>query len=410
MSCILRFDEQDWVLVAETHLGLIQYVNRLIKTGSKQKVPLIVNGETKHEFTLEQIRKGCALRYLEFQQYCKQARKAERSTVLFQKQNFVNPINEFPQLQKNFHLKKGPFKTAYIFMPPIKKLVESLKQLLIKTVLFDFQEIEIPKYDTLETFQKSGHIRKPDLVYLVSRFKGSQIDRLVQEGFVYKTWSNIQTSSKCTGVVTIGQCQPLWTYFEKQSLHAGNLPYKFYDIGYSLRNEGNAVFSLRRLDLFARVEAVSLFKDESSCLEYIKTYIERMKSFLDLLEFHYRILEVASWLPAIGSSNVKTYDFEAWIPQSGWLEIGNISNNGITFSKNFSVKLVGGGRPTSSCAGTGISRLLYTLIVQKGIDKARWPQVLKHLDINFKEHYLQTKKERSTSFNMPNDLDTLVND
>lgn len=385
----VRLADRRYELTKDDLDRLAAHARTLLKQRIHARAYIEQDDKILYDLSLQQVRTGAAHRFLEYRQHLTKGGKDTRSEVLLERDIPTVQTVDFDSLETHRHLKKAGFKTAYVIMPPLKRLMNQLKAMYIARVLQGYHEIDIPKYTTLQVFKKSGHIRLPDLAYLVARVKGSAVPRLMEQGYVHKSWSDLQSAVKCVGVATIGQCEPLWAYLERQSLSL-TTPVKWYDIsGYSLRNEGNAVHSLERLDTFLRIEAITLHRSETTLLETIDRHVMAMGQFLDCLNLRYRVLRVSSWLPAKGFSAIKTIDFEAWLPQKKtWLQIGNVSNNGQVFAHGFDVRVQGGGRPYSTCAGLGLTRLLYVFLCQRGLNKANWPSCLQHLDIDLSRQYL----------------------
>lgn len=357
--------QESYALTADSLKAIVESASR---TG---KALLGVDGLGKYEVSREEIKDGITGRLLEYQlAVFAKTGKSERCQVVFEAEGAlsIGPV-DFEDLLNKFHVRRAGFQIAYVIFPLAKRILNVLKDKYKTVVLKDYEQIQIPKYTTIDVFKRSGHIRLPPKTYLLSKFNGAHHAELQEEAYLYKSWSNTEKRCTCIGVSTIGQCQPFWPSLERQTLNMANLPLKFFDVsGYMLRNQGNAVHCFKRLDLLSRVQAITIAKNQGQAMSLVLMHLEHVREYLGMIGLKFRILTVTSWLPAIGKQHVSTYDFEACLPSTEeCLQVGNISYTHRAFTANFDIGLQGGGRPVSACAGLGLTRISDALILQKRI-------------------------------------------
>lgn len=83
-------------------------------------------------------------------------------------------------------------KGTNILSADITKLYRKLNNLYINGLNdLGFKEIMLPKFETFQTWGKSGHIKFPQNHYVVSRFKPlpNNINKYKIEGYLKKTWT-----------------------------------------------------------------------------------------------------------------------------------------------------------------------------------------------------------------------------
>jgi hypothetical protein len=314
------------------------------------------------------LNKKCIDGYFSYYSKKFKEKKNLRTKILYEKSSSVLKGEPFEQCYKDKYIVQGTFRSSYILGPELTALKNEICNKYKEIVINNHQEVTLPKYTTETHFSRTNHIRLPEHTYFIAKLNKEVVPLKELYGYLYKKW-NIDNSKDIVvnGLSSYGVCEVFWSYLENQNI---NKPFRYFDnSGFTLRNEGNAIKSLERLDSFSRIESIFGYFNEETLEKHIDNHVERMKTFLEYYDLHYRILEVESWTPVeIGKDlcKVKTIDFEIYLEyKNDWLEIGNISNNGYNFSKPFNVTHKNNYIVTG-CAGLGIERCLFAVIHQKG--------------------------------------------
>ena len=250
-----------------------------------------------------------------------------------------------------------------IMGPDLTCLYKLLVRVIERIVLFDFQEILVPKTVALATVNATGHLRKLGGEYLlVSEFKSrdtSKMAKLLNCGYVSGRVPDLTAHLKpATRILTYSQCMPFWEYVRGQTIDG----FSYYDCsGPSYRNEGGGISGLQRLSEFHRIELI-FSRGQLEFDKYLSELLARYKHLLKSLGLKCRIIRVPSWSDA-HESTATTLDFQVWIPQKNkWLELANLSNNGHAYPRLFRVTHVGGERLIAGCSGIGLDRLVLAIL------------------------------------------------
>jgi len=149
------------------------------------------------------------------------------------------------------------------------------------------------------------------------------------------------------GGMTYAQCPALWTFFQGRTLASERMPIKVFDrSGTSHRYESGGLNGIERVDEFHRMELVKLGAREQT-----------VEAAGALAEYFKRLFEESD----------------------EWLEFQNLSINGTTYPKGFTVKLQSGEPLWSGCSGIGLERWTAVFIAQKGPDPSKWPKAMREL-------------------------------
>lgn len=121
---------------------------------------------------------------------------------------------------------------------------------------------------------------------------------------------------------------PLTNIYRDVILNTDELPKKLTAYSPCFRREagsyGKDVKGLNRLHQFDKVEIVQVVEPEAS-YQVLETMLAHVRSLLDQLGLHYRILRLCGG--DMGFTSALTYDFEVWSGgQDRWLEVSSVSN------------------------------------------------------------------------------------
>jgi len=274
-----------------------------------------------------------------------------------------------------------PLAGQYIINPSLTQVYQGLKALIIKEILFDFDNIIIPKTVPLELWYQTGHYRRfgNEFFYLTS-FNNSRAQRKFKRN--KDTIDNILNKETLDALKppisgqTYAQCIPLWSGLKYKTLNKRALPLKIYDhSGFSYRNESGGLHSLERLNEFRRIELFYIIKAEqmdANC----KDLVNRYSSFLKKLDIPHHILQVQSWADPTNDV-MMTFDIEFIQEGQKPLELINISNNLNHYINLFQVKVNTPCQLYQGCSGIGLDRIVYVLLRRYGPNLDQWPEELK---------------------------------
>mgnify|MGYP003334600164 FL=1 len=121
---------------------------------------------------------------------------------------------------------------------------------------------------------------------------------------------------------------PLAAYHMDEIIDLSNGPIKYAGYSSCFRREagtyGKDTRGIIRVHQFDKVEMFIYCKPEDACAEHEKL-LSWEKEFLDAMEVPYRVIDVASG--DLGSSAIRKFDCEAWIPtQNAYREVTSTSN------------------------------------------------------------------------------------
>jgi len=121
---------------------------------------------------------------------------------------------------------------------------------------------------------------------------------------------------------------PLAAYHSEEILDAETLPRRYAGFSSCFRREagsyGKDTRGIIRVHQFDKVEMFSFCRPEEAADEHARL-LEWERTFLHCLELPFRVIDIAAG--DLGSSAVRKYDCEAWLPsQQRWLELTSTSN------------------------------------------------------------------------------------
>jgi seryl-tRNA synthetase len=121
---------------------------------------------------------------------------------------------------------------------------------------------------------------------------------------------------------------PLAAFHADEILDGGSLPLRYAGYSPCYRREagsyGKDTRGIFRVHWFDKVEMFSFVAPEDAAAEHLRL-LAREREFLDALELPYRVIDVATG--DLGSSAVRKFDCEAWIPSQGrYREVTSTSN------------------------------------------------------------------------------------
>jgi seryl-tRNA synthetase len=121
---------------------------------------------------------------------------------------------------------------------------------------------------------------------------------------------------------------PLAAYHSDEIISASSLPLRYAGYSSCFRREagsyGKDTRGIIRVHQFDKVEMFTFCAPEDAMAEH-RRILEWEKEFLNALEVPYRVIDVASG--DLGSSAVRKFDCEAWIPtQNAYREVTSTSN------------------------------------------------------------------------------------
>ena len=163
-------------------------------------------------------------------------------------------------------------------------------------------------------------------------FMEMSVPYIVKENSMYNTgqlpkFSGEYFSFEDRCLISTGEI-PLLNYFANKTLD--NLPIKVTTLSPCFRKEagslGKDTKGLIRLHQFHKVEMIAITKPEESHSMH-KELLNQVKEILDILELHYRVIEICSG--DIGFTAQKQFDIEVWMPsQNNYVEVASCSNCG----------------------------------------------------------------------------------
>src|SRR5204863_5014767 len=121
---------------------------------------------------------------------------------------------------------------------------------------------------------------------------------------------------------------PVTNLHREEILAIVDLPKKFVAYTPCFRREagsaGRETRGIIRVHQFDKVELVKITAAEKS-YEELESLVADAEKVLQLLELHYRVIELCTG--DLGFGSAKTYDIEVWSPgQNGYLEVSSCSN------------------------------------------------------------------------------------
>ena len=121
---------------------------------------------------------------------------------------------------------------------------------------------------------------------------------------------------------------PVTNLYREEILAAVDLPKKFVAYTPCFRREagsaGRETRGIIRVHQFDKVELVKITAAEKS-YEELESLVADAEKILQLLELHYRVIELCTG--DLGFGSAKTYDLEVWTPgQNAYLEVSSCSN------------------------------------------------------------------------------------
>jgi seryl-tRNA synthetase len=121
---------------------------------------------------------------------------------------------------------------------------------------------------------------------------------------------------------------PLTNFHREEILAVGDLPKKFVAYTPCFRREagsaGRETRGIIRVHQFDKVELVKITTAEKS-YEELESLVANAEKVLQLLEMHYRVIELCTG--DLGFGSAKTYDLDVWSPgQNSYLEVSSCSN------------------------------------------------------------------------------------
>lgn len=263
--------------------------------------------------------------------------------------------------------------------PGLMRLYTRLEACWIERILNGFDQIRIPKVTSLDTVKTSNHVAAfGDQLHYVFTMK-RQPEAFESLSNEVKVRDRVPTrlfeALSPVGVVTYGQCEALFPIFRRAHLNHRAFPIKLFDrSGPSMREEGNAVHGLSRLNEFHRIEAIWFQRKEN-----VRGFKQLIRSRIDALfqqwAVKYRWLDVKSWTGCC-AADLGTQDLEVYLPYCNrWLEVLSFNSNGDLYLKKFDIRV--DVPSTSGCFGLGKDRLVHALLSQKGFDPNVWPTSLR---------------------------------
>jgi seryl-tRNA synthetase len=176
----------------------------------------------------------------------------------------------------------------------------------------------------------------------------------------------------------------LAAYHSDEILEASDLPLRYAGISTCFRREagtyGKDTRGIIRVHQFDKIEMFTFCKPEDAVDEHRKL-LAWEKQFLDQLEIPYRVIDVATG--DLGSSAVRKFDIEAWIPTQGkYREVTSTSNCTEFQSRRLGVRMRDGKstRPVATLNGTlvAIPRVIVAILEnhQQSDGSVRVPQPL----------------------------------
>jgi seryl-tRNA synthetase len=146
---------------------------------------------------------------------------------------------------------------------------------------------------------------------------------------------------------------PLAAYHSGEILEAGSLPLRYAGFSTCFRREagshGRDTRGIIRVHQFDKVEMFSFCPPQQAAEEH-RRLLQHERTFFDLLEIPYRVIDVAS--QDLGASAARKFDIEAWIPTQGtYREVTSTSNCTDYQARRLNIRVrPDGGGPTEPVA------------------------------------------------------------
>jgi len=178
---------------------------------------------------------------------------------------------------------------------------------------------------------------------------------------------------------------PLAAYHMDEILDAASLPLRYAGFSPSYRREagshGKDTRGIWRVHWFDKVEMFSYCAPDEAAAEHARL-LAWEQEFLGKLELPYRVIDVATG--DLGSSAVRKFDCEAWIPTYGdYREVTSTSNCAEFQARRLSVRMrdSDGVRPLATLNGTlcAMTRIIVALLEnhQQADGSVRVPEALR---------------------------------
>jgi seryl-tRNA synthetase len=161
---------------------------------------------------------------------------------------------------------------------------------------------------------------------------------------------------------------PLAAYHMDEILDSAKFPLRYAGFSSCFRREagtyGKDTRGIIRVHQFDKVEMFSFCAPEDAAAEH-ERLLGWEKDFLDALEIPYRVIDVATG--DLGSSAVRKFDCEAWIPtQNAYREVTSTSNCTEFQSRRLNIRYKdeSGTRPVATLNGTlcAIPRIIVAIL------------------------------------------------
>ena len=161
---------------------------------------------------------------------------------------------------------------------------------------------------------------------------------------------------------------PLAAYHMDEVLDSAKLPMRYAGYSSCFRREagsyGKDTRGIIRVHQFEKVEMFSFCAPEDAAEEH-KRLLQWEKDFLNAMEIPYRVIDVASG--DLGSSAVRKFDCEAWVPtQDAYREVTSTSNCTEFQARRLNIRTKGenGTKPVATLNGTlvAIPRMIVAIL------------------------------------------------
>ena len=161
---------------------------------------------------------------------------------------------------------------------------------------------------------------------------------------------------------------PLAAYHMDEILDSNKLPLRYSGYSPCFRREagsyGKDTRGIIRVHQFEKVEMFSFCKPEDAAAEH-QRLLAWEKEFLNAMEIPYRVIDVATG--DLGSSAIRKFDCEAWIPtQGGYREVTSTSNCTDFQARRLNIRTKGenGTSPVATLNGTlvAVPRMIVTIL------------------------------------------------
>ncbi len=203
-------------------------------------------------------------------------------------------------------------------------------------------------------------------------------------GFLGQAAENVYHLER-DGMYLVGTSEvPLAAYHMDEVLPADKLPMRYAGYSTCFRREagtyGKDTRGIIRVHQFDKVEMFSFCKPEDAAAEHLRL-LQWEKDFLNAMEIPYRVIDVAS--RDLGSSAMRKFDCEAWIPtQNTYREVTSTSNCTQFQARRLNIRYKDqdGSRPVATLNGTlvAIPRMIVAIFEnhQQGNGSVKIPKAL----------------------------------